>query len=321
MSTTIVTVTLNPAIDQTLVVDHMLVGEANRVIENRTDPGGKGINVSRVLRELGAGSVATGFAPGGMGRFIEHELERLGILVDFVHTRGETRTNLTLIDARLRTTTTIHAQGPLTDSRYVEMFRARVRKYLRPGTWLVVAGSIPPPLSPTLYTSLIAEANAAGAATVLDAADESLRCGVKAKPTFLHVNRSEFEGLIGEDLSDEARLVAAAESLQRQGVRYVLVTRSQHPSIAVDDDGAWRATPPPIAEVVSPVGAGDAALAAAVQVLAEGGPFAQALRHSMAAGSACTLTPGTQLCDRATVMELEPRVQVERIHSHTHAPA
>ena len=144
MSTTIVTVTLNPAIDQTLVVDHMLLGEANRVIESRTDPGGKGINVARVLRELGAGSVATGFAPGGMGRFIEHELERLGIIVDFVHTRGETRTNLTLIDARLRTTTTIHAQGPLTDSRYVEMFRARVRKYLRPGTWLVVAGSIPP---------------------------------------------------------------------------------------------------------------------------------------------------------------------------------
>ena len=92
MSGPIVTVTLNPAIDQTLVVEQLRVGEGNRVTDLRTDPGGKGINVSRALKELGVDSIATGFAPGSVGHFIERELVGAGIRLDFVNTGGETRT-------------------------------------------------------------------------------------------------------------------------------------------------------------------------------------------------------------------------------------
>src|SRR3972149_455388 len=89
----IITVTLNPAVDQTLVLDRFVPGDTNRVRESRIDPGGKGINVSRVLRELGRESMAAGLAPGTLGRFVEHSLLEQGILCDFVPTRGQTRTN------------------------------------------------------------------------------------------------------------------------------------------------------------------------------------------------------------------------------------
>ena len=319
MTAPIVTVTLNPAIDQTLILDHLTLGEANHVVESRTDPGGKGINVSRVLRELGGQSIAAGFAPGGLGRFIEHELKQVGIPVAFVHTKGETRTNLTLITAGRHVTTTVHALGPRTDMRSVELLRRRLSPYLRPGSWLVVAGSIPPPLPPTVYRDLIAEANAAGVHTVLDAEDESLRAGLTAHPTLLKVNYSEFQAFVGEDLSDERRLIAAAERVHWDGVRWVLVTHSHLPTIAVNEEGVWRATPPRVDQVDSTVGAGDAALAGAIQVLADGGAFDGALRRALGAGSACVLRPGTLLCEAATVAEFERRVRVERLTSLTTA--
>ncbi len=323
MTAMIVTVTLNPAIDQTLVLDHMEVGEANRVLESRMDPGGKGINVSRVLRELGTGSVAAGFAAGGLGRFIEHELERQGILVDFVHTPGETRTNLTLVDPGRHVTTTVHDRGPLTDERYVQMLRARIRKYLRPGIWLVIAGSIPPPLPPRIYADLIAEANESGVFTVLDADGDGLRYGVDAHPTLLKVNQSELEHYAGRPLDTEEAIIDVAVAIQRSGVRWVLVTRSQHPGIAVDERGVWRVTPPYVddVQVQSTVGAGDAALAGTVQVLAGGGPFEQAVARGMACGTACTLTPGTMLCQAADVARLESTGRVEHIRPFTPARA
>ncbi len=92
----IVTVTLNPTIDQTLVLERFTAGDTLRVKSSRFDPGGKGINVSRVVRELGGESVAMGFAPGSLGRYIEQTLKARGVQCDFVHTKGETRTNITV---------------------------------------------------------------------------------------------------------------------------------------------------------------------------------------------------------------------------------
>src|SRR3972149_3198098 len=129
----IIPVTLNPAVDQTLVLDRFVPGDTNRVRESRIDPGGKGINVSRVLRELGRESMATGLAPGSLGRFVEHSLLEQGILCDFVHTRGQTRTNLTVVDETAHETTLLSYRGPEIDPRPVHTLETRLRRYLSPG--------------------------------------------------------------------------------------------------------------------------------------------------------------------------------------------
>ena len=108
----IVTVTLNPAIDQTLVLPRFMAGDTIRVRSSRFDPGGKGINVSRVINELGGESVAMGFAPGGLGRYIEQTLEAQGVETDFIHTRGETRTNITILDESRHMHTILSDPGP-----------------------------------------------------------------------------------------------------------------------------------------------------------------------------------------------------------------
>src|SRR5881409_3046830 len=135
----IITVTLNPAIDHTLVLPKFVAGDTIRVKSVRSDPGGKGINVSRVIHELGGESLAIGFAPGGLGRYIEQTLESEGIETDFLHTRGETRTNITIIDESRHMPTILSDPGPYTDEHYVRELRARLRKRMRPGDWLVLA--------------------------------------------------------------------------------------------------------------------------------------------------------------------------------------
>ncbi len=173
----IITVTLNPAIDHTLVLPKFVAGDTIRVKSVRSDPGGKGINVSRVIHELGGESLAMGFAPGGLGRYIEQTLNSQGIPCDFLHTKGEVRTNITILDESRHMNTILSDPGPETDPKYLDELKTRLRKRLHPGDWLVIAGSIPPPLDATIYTDLIELAAEMGAHTVLDADGAALAAG------------------------------------------------------------------------------------------------------------------------------------------------
>ena len=141
----IVTVTLNPAIDQTLVLDRFVAGDTLRVRSSRFDPGGKGINVSRVVKELGGQTVAMGFAPGGLGRYIEQTLRSEGIECDFVHTKGETRTNITIMDETRHMQTILSDPGPETEGRFVEQLLTKLRKRLKANDWLGGGGGGPAP--------------------------------------------------------------------------------------------------------------------------------------------------------------------------------
>jgi|FLYL01.1.fsa_nt_gi 6-phosphofructokinase 2 len=316
----IYTVTLNPAIDQTLVVPKFVAGDTIRVKSSRFDPGGKGINVSRVIHELGGESVAMGFAPGGLGRYIEQTLEQEGIETDFIHTSGETRTNITILDESRHIHTILSDPGPTTDRRYVDDLRSRIRKRLKPGDWLVLAGSIPPPLDASVYFDIIAEAGALGAHTVLDADGAALQAGAAAKPEMLKGNRRELERLLGRHLDDEQSTLEAAREVHDQGISLVIVTRGREGAIATDDHHFLRGIAPRV-RAVSAVGSGDALLAGAVLTLSRGGSLAEAMRVGIAAGTAAVLTPGTELCHRREVDILLPRVRVQEIASALPAAA
>ena len=308
----IVTVTMNPAVDQTLVLQKFVAGDTLRVESSRIDPGGKGINVSRVIRELGGESIAMGFAPGGLGRYIEQELEKAGIETDFVHTEGETRTNIAILDEARHGTTILSAPGPNTDPTAVDELRARLRSRLKLGDWLVLAGSIPPPLSGHCYNEIIQEANDAGVHTVLDADRGPLAEGSAANPEIVKGNRREFERLVGRPLDDEDSTLGAACEVHERGIPTVLSTRGRHGAIAVSRGNIWRGVAPRV-RAVSAVGSGDAFVAGVVLTLSRGGPMEDALRLGIAAGTAAVLTPGTELCHRREVDILYPRVRVEPI--------
>ncbi len=316
----IVTVTLNPAVDQALVLEHLMLGDTNRVRDSRIDPGGKGINVSRVLRELGRESLATGLAPGSLGRFIEHSLLESGILCDFVHTRGQARTNLTLMDESTHETTLLSYRGPETDPRHISTLETRLRRYLSAEDWLVVAGSIPPPIEAHEYARLIELGRHQGAHTVLDADAEALAAGLRGRPDIVKANHHEAERLLGRPLDDDDALLRAAEEMAEAGGGTAIISAGGRGLVAVADGDVWWAWPPPT-DVVSSVGAGDALLAGLLLMLEDGAGMEEALRWGTAAGAAACLAPGTQLCARNAVETMLRNVRVELVHSRAPAPA
>ena len=309
----IVTVTLNPAIDQTLVLPKFVAGDTLRVKSSRLDPGGKGINVSRVIRELGGESIAMGFAPGGLGRYLEQTLESQGIICDFIRTPGEMRTNITILDESKHLNTIISERGPETPEEAAVELKQRLRRILREGDWLVIAGSIPPPLESQLYGDLVREAKEMGVHVVIDADAAALAAGVAELPEIVKGNRRELERLLGWHLDDEDSTVAAAREVRSRGVPLVLVTRGKNGAIAVGER-VYRGVAPRV-RAVSAVGSGDAFLGGVVLTLSRGGTLQNAIGLGIACGTAAVLTPGTELCHRREVDILRERVRVEQIDS------
>jgi 1-phosphofructokinase family hexose kinase len=308
----IFTVTLNPAIDQTLVVPKFLAGDTIRVKSSRFDPGGKGINVSRVIQELGGESVAMGFAPGSLGRFVEQSLESANIETDFIHTKGETRTNITILDESRHVTTILSDPGPDTDPNSIKELRRRLKRRMRPGDWLVLAGSIPPPLTPAVYADIIHEASEAGVHTALDADGAALATGAEAHPEVLKGNRRELERLLDRHLADEQAVLDAAHEVRKSGVKTVVVTRGREGAIATNNGHDFRGAAPRVRSV-SAVGSGDAFLAGVVLTLSQGGSLEEAMKLGIASGTAAVLNQGTELCRRREVDILLPRVRVHEI--------
>lgn len=309
----IVTLTLNPAIDQTLVLEKFVRGDTLRVKSGRLDPGGKGINVSRVINELGGESVAMGFAAGGLGRYLDQSLASLGIETDFVYTHGETRTNIAIVEEFSHSTTLLSERGPMIEMQAVDELRRRLRTRLKEGDWLVVAGSIPPPLTGSVYNEIISEAIEMGVHTVLDADRGPLEEGAAARPEIIKGNRREFERLVGRSLDDEESTLSAATEIHDTGVPIVLATRGRHGAVAVYEGGRVLRGVAPKVRSVSAVGSGDAFLAGIVLTLTRGGAMHEAMRLGIAAGTAAVLTAGTELCHRREVDILRPRVRVETI--------
>lgn len=289
----IVTVTLNPAIDQTIEVDSFVEGDTNRVTSMRLDIGGKGINVARSLKELGYEALAMGFAPGAMGRVIEDQLADGGIGTDFTYVSGGTRTNVTIIDREHQRDTVLSARGPSITPDDLKHLYARVERRLRPDTWLVIAGSLPPPCTGEVYRMLVEQAEHAGAMSVLDADGPVVREVLDGggRPTLIKMNADEFGRICGDPVGTEDEVLAAAERVHALGVPSVVVTRGSSGAIAVTADAEYRVCMPRI-PVVSARGAGDAFLAGLLFALRRNETWPEALARAGAAGAACCLTPG-----------------------------
>jgi len=308
----IATVTLNPSLDKTVTVDKLVLEEANRWTSMRRDPGGKGINVSRVVHELRGKTIAYGFMGGIDGDILKQLLTKQGVTFDFTSIKGEIRNNLIITNLGNNSQTRIDAPGPIILKSELGSLLGKLTHLEPKPNYLVLAGSVPPGIPEDIYKTLIDTANKQGIKTVLDSDENWLKEGIKAKPHVIKPNVYEAGELLGTKLRDEASIIAAVKKLMAKGIEIVVISRAKDGMIISDGNKMLKITPPKV-QVRSTVGAGDSAVAGLVLSLTRGDDIEEASRLAVAAGTAASLTPGTELCRRHDVERLLPLVKVRRL--------
>ncbi len=317
----IITVTLNAAIDKSLSVPNFRLGRRHRTVEQRTLPGGKGVNVARTLKNLGQPVIATGFAGGATGTRIVEALTQESILSDFVRTREESRTNTAVNDPTSGTETEINERGPEVSAREVQLFRDKLLYLARGADIVVFAGSLPPGVDSAIYAEMIPELRRLGVTTFVDAEGEPMRLAIRAEPDVVSPNVLEAEELVGHEFNDEQDRVVAACELLELGAREAIVTLPDGcvANVVVDGRPALRRVRIARREAVAAIGAGDAFLAGYVAARYEGSAPDECLRYGVACGAESTQRLGAGVVDPQGVGRLLAGVDVERLETPAEA--
>jgi len=323
----IVTVTPNPSIDRTVTLPGELVrGAVHRVSSVSSEPGGKGVNVARALTLAGLDVVAV--LPAGEHDPILAELRAIGVAFHAVPVAAGVRTNLAITENE-GTTTKINEPGAAIAAADIEALARAVVDRAQSARWVVLSGSIPPGMSDSWYSDMVAALRPLGCKVAVDTSDGPLSALAadleRAAPDLIKPNSEELAGLAGvtaESLEsavargDAEPVVAAARRLIDRGVGAVLATLGAAGAVLVDADGAWLATPPPISPR-STVGAGDSSLAGYVRADVDGASAPQRLRMAVAYGSGAAALPGSALpspaqlnLDGVTVTAVNPKPKV-----------
>ncbi|HEU4450682.1 MAG TPA: 1-phosphofructokinase family hexose kinase [Gaiellaceae bacterium] len=311
----IVTVTLNAAIDRTLVVPSFQPGHRHRASVGFPSAGGKGINVARALKRLGTPVVCTGLAGGRTGTLIVEELTNEGILNDFVRIRHESRTSIAVLDPTSNAYTEIYEWGPEVGEEELEILREKLAYLAQRAEFVVLAGSLPRGVDTGIYGDLVRELNRRQLLAVVDTEGEALRLAVEAEPYLVSPNQQEAEALVGHEFVDEEDLAAGLDEIAELGARNVVITLPTGCYALFREDRAevrLRVVAPEV-EPVSTVGAGDTLLAGLLAARVAGRSFEEAVRSAVAAGSAAVLEAGPGRFDPREASRLTQLVQVERI--------
>lgn len=308
----IVTVTMNPAIDRTVEIDRLLPGGLNRIRKVEYDAGGKGINVSKTIRELGGESIATGFLGGNAGKTIEAVLREKGIQYDFIRIEGETRTN-TKIFEESGTVTELNEPGPRIGGKQTERLIEKLKNYAKKGTLFILSGSIPGGVDKHIYARIIRLAHEMGAEVLLDADREPFRYALLERPDIIKPNREELEEYAGyEHNASGKELFNLARSIREKGIKTVAVSMGK--SGAMFLHGGYEVMCPALSvKAHSTVGAGDAMTAALAYAWNEKLGEDETIRLCMAASAGAVTTVGTKPPSRELVDELMRQVIIEKI--------
>ena len=280
----IYTVTFNPSLDYVVQVDDFAVGEINRTRTESIYPGGKGINVSLVLQNLGLPSVALGFTAGFSGAEIERLLQEAGCHCDFIAVKaGYSRINTKIISGA---ETALNGQGPqLSEAELAALFN-KLRRLTQDDV-LVLAGSIPASLPDNIYEQILELLQPVGTRVVVDATGYLLLKVLKYRPFLIKPNHEELGEFFGRGpLLTEEEILAAAQKLQQQGARNVLVSRGANGALLLDENGKLHKQASPKGTLVNSVGAGDSMVAGFLAGYLQTQDYDAALRLGVAAGSA-----------------------------------
>ncbi|MFE3073503.1 1-phosphofructokinase family hexose kinase [Streptomyces sp. NPDC059247] len=300
----ILTVTLNTALDLTYRVPVLTPHASHRVTQVIERPGGKGLNVARVLAALGHETVATGFAGGPTGADLRARLAATPVLDELVETGGPTRRTVAVVDAASGDTTQLNEPGPTVTPAEWTAFRVRFTALLDGAAAVALCGSLPPGIHVGAYAELVRLARAAGVPVLLDTSGEPLRRGIAARPDLVKPNAEELAQLTGS--RDPLR---ATDEARGRGARAVVASLGPRGLLAATPEGRWRASPPATVKG-NPTGAGDSAVAGLLSALAEGAPWPERLRRAVALSAATVLSPVAGEFDAPAYTELLARVTV-----------
>jgi tagatose 6-phosphate kinase len=301
----ILTVTLNTALDLTYRVRSLRPHASHRVSEVIERPGGKGVNVARVLAALGHEVTVTGFAGGGTGRAIRDLLADVPRLADaLVPVAGASRRTIAVVDEVSGDTTQLNEPGPHIAPTEWGTFLDRYEELLPSASAVALCGSLPPGVPVGAYANLVRAARAAGVPVLLDTSGEPLRRGVAARPDLIKPNADELAELTG---SHEP--LRATQDARRRGAHAVVASLGPEGLLAATPEGRWRATPPARIHG-NPTGAGDSAVAGLLSGLVERLPWPDRLTRAVALSAATVLAPVAGEFDRAAYQELLAKVAV-----------
>lgn len=301
----ILTVTLNTALDLTYTVPALTPYAAHRVTDVAERPGGKGINVARVLAELGHETVVTGFAGGATGDVLRGLLAPLPVRDALVPTKGATRRTLAVVDAPTGNTTRLDEPGPPINPEEWASLVSTYEELLTEARAVALCGCLPPGIHVGAYGQLIRRARAAGVPVLLDTSGEPLRRGIAARPDLVKPNADELAALTGA-----REPLRAALDARRRGAHGVIASLGPDGLLAVTPEGTWRAAPPtPVRG--HPTGAGDSLVAGLLSGLIENLPWPTRLSRATALAAATVLSPTAGEFDPTAYTELLERVTVQ----------
>ncbi|MDD6401367.1 MAG: 1-phosphofructokinase [Lachnospiraceae bacterium] len=285
----IYTVTFNPALDYTIAVDNFQFGMTNRTSEEEILVGGKGINVSVVLRNLGFESTALGFVAGFTGDEVIKHLEEIGIRNGFIKlSEGFTRINIKIRNVE---GTEINGMGPVIQKESVELLMNRLRM-LQEGDILFLSGSIPPTIDSGIYQSIMAMLKDKGITIVVDAAKDLLVKVLEYKPFLIKPNNHELGEIFDVKLTKREEVVPYAKRLQQVGARNVLVSMAGEGAVLVAENGNIYEAAAPKGELINGVGAGDSMVAGFMAGWLNNNDYLGAFRMGIATGSASAFSKG-----------------------------
>ena len=295
----IYTVTFNPALDYVVGVERLTLGEVNRTTKEAIYYGGKGINVSAVLKELKVESIALGFVAGFTGDAIERGVKEMGISTDFIHLKeGMSRINVKIKSDQ---ESEINGQGPEITKEAIELLFEKLDQ-LKEGDSLVLAGSIPKTLPSDIYERIMERLQEKKIRVIVDATKDLLLNVLKYKPFLIKPNNHELGEMFGVILKTNEEIISYGKKLQDMGARNVLISMAGDGSILIDETGNVYQMGVPAGKVKNSVGAGDSMVAGFLAGYAETNNYEEALKLGTATGSATAFSEG--LATYETIMEL-----------------
>ena len=304
----IYTVTLNPSIDYVIKVDKLTTGNINRVNEEHVYPGGKGINVTRILKSLDNDNIALGFVSGFTGDYIINSLQELNLKSDFIKVKeGFTRIN---VKVKSEEETEINGQGPKISEEELNQFYKVIDK-LVDGDILILSGSIPSCVAERLYESIMKKVEDRDIKVIVDATKNLLLNVLKYKPFLIKPNNHELAEMFNVELNSTEDVVFYARKLKEMGAQNVLISMGKDGALLVTENDEVFASSVAKGEVINSVGAGDSMVAGFIAGYLKSNSYEEALRLGAASGGATAFS--SDLATREFIDKLVDEIKIEKI--------
>ncbi|WP_077706276.1 1-phosphofructokinase [Virgibacillus dokdonensis] len=299
----IYTCTMTPSVDYTTYLASFQVGGLNRANAVNYYPGGKGINVSRVLQQFNIPSTALGFVGGFTGKFITQKLQEEGIKTDFIQTKETTRIN---VKVKAEEATELNGPTPFISEKQQRELLKKISQFNK-HDWLILAGSIPSTISSAFLEEIAKTCKQLGVRLIVDTSGQPLRQLMTTTPYFVKPNEHELGDLFNKKITSVDEAIYFGKQLVENGIQHVIVSLGAKGAIYLTDDCIAVADPVQ-GEVINTVGAGDSMVAAFIEQMTAEASKVDAFRYAVAAGSATAFS--NDLCDRQLVEKLAQDVSV-----------